>query len=56
MNELLLSEQVWMHYDNDVKPINVITSDVTYRTSLNDKLVQYTLEVEQAYDLISTMR
>ena len=56
MNELLMSEQVWMHADGDVKPINIKTSDVTYRTSLNDKLVEYTIEVEQAYDLISTMR
>ena len=56
VNELLLSEQVWMHINNNVIPIHVITSDVSYKTSLNDKLVEYTLEVEQAYDLISTMR
>ena len=56
VNELMLSEQVWMHIDNDVIPVNVLTSDVTYKTSLNDRLVQHTLEVEQAYDLISTMR
>lgn len=56
INELLLSEQVWLHIDNDVVPVNVLTSDVSYKTSLNDKLVQYTLELEQAYDLISTMR
>lgn len=56
INELLLSEQVWVHIDNNVLPVNVLTSDVTYKTSLNDRLVQYTLEVEQAYDLISTMR
>lgn len=56
VNELLFSEQVWMHIDNNVIPVNLLTSDVSYRTSLNDKLVQYTIEVEQAYDLISTMR
>ena len=56
INELMLSEQVWMHIDNNVIPVNVLTSDVTYKTSLNDRLVQHTLEVEQAYDLISTMR
>ena len=56
IKELMLSEQVWMHIDGNVMPVNVLTSDVTYQTSLNDKLVQYTLEVEQAYDLISTMR
>jgi len=51
-----MSEQVWMHIDGTVRPINVTTSDVNYRTSLNDKMVQYTLEVQQANDLISTMR
>jgi len=56
INELLLSEQVWVHIDNNVLPVNVLTSDVTYKTSLNDRLVQHTLEIEQAYDLISTMR
>lgn len=56
INELMLSEQVWMHIDNNVIPVNVLTSDVTYKTSLNDRLVQHTLEVEQAFDLISTMR
>lgn len=56
VNELLLSEQVWMHINSAIVPINIITSDVTYRTSLNDKMVQYTIEVEKAYDLISTMR
>lgn len=56
IDELLMSDQVWMHIDGTVRPINVTTSDVTYRTSLNDKMVQYTLEVQQANDLISTMR
>lgn len=56
IDELLMSEQAWMHIDGTVRPINVTTSDVSFRTSLNDKVVQYSLEVEQANDLISTMR
>lgn len=56
ISELLMSEQVWMHIDGTVRPINVTSSDVTYKTSLNDRMVEYTLEVEQANDLISTMR
>ena len=56
ITELMMSEQVWMHVDGTVRPINVASTDVTYRTSLNDKLVEYTIEVEQANDLISTMR
>lgn len=56
ITELMLSEQVWIHTDSTVRPINVTSSDVTYRTSLNDKMVEYSIEVEQANDLISTMR
>lgn len=56
ITELLMSEQVWLHTDSTVRPINITSSDVVYRTSLNDKLVQYTIEAEQANDLISTMR
>lgn len=56
MKELLLSEQVWAHIDGKVLSVNVVSSDVTYRTSLNDKLVDYSIQIEQANDLISTMR
>lgn len=56
IDELLMSEQSWMHIDSTVRPINILTADIDFRTSLNDKLVQYSLEIEQANDLISTMR
>jgi len=56
IEELLMSEQAWMHIDSTVRPINILSSSVAYRTSLNDQMVEYTLEVEQANDLISTMR
>lgn len=56
VQELMLSEQVWAHIDGVVRPVNVTDSNVTYKTSLNDKLVAYTVEIEQANDLISTMR
>lgn len=56
MKELMLSEQVWAHIDGKVLSVNVVSSDVTYRTSLNDKLVDYSIQIEQANDLISTMR
>lgn len=56
IKELLLSEQVWMHIGGVVRPINVNSSSVAYRTSLNDKLVEYTMEVSQASDLISNVR
>ena len=56
IKELMLSEKVWIHIDSEVRPVNVTDTGVTYRTSVNDKLVAYTVIVEQANDLISTMR
>jgi len=56
MQELMLSEQVWMHIDGIVVPITVNSSDVSFKTSLNDKLVNYTVEVQEANDLINSMR
>jgi hypothetical protein len=56
VRELMLSEQVWMHFDGVIRPVTPTTSDVQFRTSLNDKMVQYTVEFEQANDLIANVR
>ena len=58
--QLMLSEKVWMTNVTDTKvqvlPINVKTSDITYKTSLNDKLVEYTIEFDNSYDTIQNIR
>ena len=56
VRELMLSEQVWMHIDNTIRPVTATSSELTFRTSLNDKMVQYTVEFEQANDLIANVR
>ena len=57
IQELLLSEQVWMTISGDVvRPVQVLDADKVFKTSLNDRLVDYSIEVEQANDLISSMR
>ena len=56
IQELMLSEQVWLVIDGSVVPVRVTTSDVQYRTSLNDKMVNYTVEFEQSNDIISSVR
>lgn len=56
IRELMLSEQVWMHFDGAIRPVVPTTSDVQFRTSLNDKMVEYTVEFEQANDLIANVR
>lgn len=58
--QLMLSEKVWITNVLDtveqVLPINVKTSNITYKTSLNDKLVEYTIEFDKSYDVINNIR
>ena len=56
IKELLLSEQIWANIDNRIYPVNVTESSHTYKTSLNDKLVNYTIKFEYAFDLINNIR
>lgn len=56
VQELMLSEQVWLNIDGSVIPVNITSKSVQYKTSLNDKLVAYTMEFEQSNDVISTIK
>lgn len=56
VQELLLSEKVWLVINSSVVPVSINTSSIQYKTSLNDKLVSYTMDFEQANDVISTVR
>ena len=55
MEDILLSEYVWIYFDSNWHPVVVTTSSLTKKTSLNDKLIQYTLEVEDANDIINNI-
>ena len=55
IEDIMLSEFVWIFIGNVVHPVTVITSSLTKKTSLNDKLIQYTLEVEEANDIINNI-
>lgn len=50
--QLFLSEYIWMHYEGDVVPVNVLDSEIQYKTSINDKLINYTINFEFAYNKI----
>ncbi len=61
--ELLLSEYVWMRalrngFNNSFRTIPVVvkTSSMTYKTKLNDRLIEYTIEFEDAFDYINNIR
>lgn len=55
--ELLLSEYVWYKKEGgDYIPVIIKDSNMTRKTHLNDKLIQYTIEVESANNLINIQR
>jgi len=63
--ELLLSEYIWLAVklvpSNPSKgstkvPVKVKTSNIQYKTVVNDKLIQYTIEFEEAFDYINNIR
>ena len=62
LEELLLSNYVWMTRPStsgsgeEVVPVMVKSSDLVYKTSLNEKLIEYTVEFEDAFDYINNVR
>jgi hypothetical protein len=58
--QMMLSEKVWItnikEGEEQVLPINVKTSNITYKTSLNDRLVEYTIEFENSYNVLNDIR
>ena len=61
--QLLMSEYVWMQQESVEKlqsfidvPVVVKTSNITQKTSVNDRLIEYTIEFELAADYINNIR
>ena len=53
--ELLVSNLVWMTKDSTVFPMKVADSSLSFKTSLNDKLINYAINFEYAFDLINNV-
>jgi hypothetical protein len=55
--ELLLSEYVWMKKENsEYTPVTIKDNSMTRKTHVNDKLIQYTVNVESSFNLINNQR
>jgi len=54
--QLTLSEEVWINYDGNTLPITVLSSSLNYKTRVNDKLINYTIDVEFANNKINNVR
>jgi len=60
IKQLLVSEQVWIRKEEggseQTIPINITDTQQTLKTGVNDKIVQYTISAEYAFDMISNIR
>ena len=58
--QMILSEKCWITNVKEgveqVLPINVKTGNITYKTSLNDKLVEYTFDFDYSFNTINNIR
>jgi hypothetical protein len=56
IRQLMLTEQVWVYDGTEVKPIILDTKSVQFKTSVNDKLINYTFDFSYAFNKINDIR
>ena len=56
LEQLMLSEEVWLDNGQIVLPVRPVSGSLAYKTSVNDKLISYSLDFEYAYDKINSIR
>lgn len=55
--ELMVSEYIWLTDDeNVIYPVTLKDSNFTYKTGLNDRLINYTMNFEKAFNLVNDIR
>jgi len=54
--EMQLSEDCWIEIESKTLPINLKSGGFNYKTVLNDKLINYTIEIDFAFDTINNIR
>jgi hypothetical protein len=56
IEELFLTENAWIDYEGKILPIIPTTKSMTFKTSLNDRLTDYTIDFEFGFDKINNIR
>jgi len=56
MQQLMLTESAWIHEEGQVLPIVPKTTSFTYKTKTDDKLINFTVEFDYAFDTINNIR
>ncbi len=55
--ELMVSENIWLTDSSaNIYPVNLKESSFTKKTSLNDRLINYTMSFEKAFSLVNNIR
>jgi len=56
INQLTLSPKIWGTINSQVIPLSIKTKNQTRKTQLNDKLINYTIEFDYAFDYLNNIR
>ena len=54
--QLLLSDYAWITHEGNVLPIQIKDSSFNFKTRLTDRVINYTMQFEFAFDKINTVR
>lgn len=56
IKQLLYSEKKWFIQNDIVYPVNLETKSISYKTSLNEKLIQYAMSFKYSFDDINNVQ
>lgn len=54
--QLSLSEELWITYEGYAVPVTLLSSDLAYKTGVDDKVINYTIDVEFTNNKINNIR
>ena len=55
IKQLMLSEEVYIIKNDILLPLNITDSDFRYKTHINDKVINYSINAEFAYQKINNI-
>jgi hypothetical protein len=56
IKEAMLSEEMWLIDNfNDIIPVTKLDNSISFKTSLNDKLIQYTIKVKLSHNTVNNI-
>lgn len=56
IKQMLVSENIWIDNGTDILPVNIKSTSFIEKTHVNDKLIQYTFDLEYAFDHVQNVR